>query len=180
MRTKLLTLIILLTGLNCYSQLDGYKKLTKGQCKINHKCNTEYKYDDFDEIWHYNTSFTDNALSKDGLSYIISKTVDKKNNKQQIELMLWGNSKGCRTKESYVHIQFKNGEKIKISNAYTDIDCGISMISIKIDDYIDLLQKEPIEKIRIFLDGNEDFIISEKEQVKFFNNLKCIKNIDIS
>ncbi|MFD2942963.1 hypothetical protein [Flavobacterium notoginsengisoli] len=179
MKTKLL-IITLFIGINCYSQLEGYKKLSKGQCKVNHKCNTEYKYDDFDEVWNYNTSFSDNSLSKDGLSYIINKTVEKKNKKQQISLMLWGRIKGCRSKDSYVHIQFKNGEKIKIPNAYTEIDCGTTMLSVLLDDYIDLLKKEPIDKIRIYLDGYEDFTVGEKEQTKFSSNLECITAIDLS
>lgn len=179
MKKKLLIILTLLTGLNCFSQ-DEFKKLEKGVCKIDHKCFTKYHYDDFDDVWAYSNGFYETALAKNGLLYIITKNVYKKSDKTIIYLTFIGNASGCRSKDSYIHIQFKNGEKLKIPNFSSEVECGTTFLTIDATEYMDLLMTEPIDKIRIYLDGTDDFIVTEKGQSKFFNNLKCIKDIDLS
>ncbi|MWB96250.1 hypothetical protein GON26_17950 [Flavobacterium sp. GA093] len=176
MKTKLLALILLLIGFNSHSQ---EKKLEKGVCKIEHKCYTTYQYDDFDDIWTYSVGFYETMLAKNGLTYIITKYVENKTDKKLILLSFIGNMEGCRSKNSYVHIQFKNGEKLKIDGYDTEIKCGTTVLTVDITEQISLLEKEPIDKIRISIDGNDDFVVTEKGQTKFFNNLKCIDALDL-
>ncbi|MBP1224502.1 hypothetical protein [Flavobacterium sp. 1355] len=180
MKKELLTIILLLTlVLNSYSQSE-LKKLEKGVCKIDHKCYTKYEYDDFENIWTYSVGFYETMLSKDGLTYVITKYHEEKTDKKLILITFFANATGCKSKDSYVHIQFKNGEKLKIGAYDGNTQCGVSYLTISISDYMDILEKEPIDKIRINIEVNDDFIITEKGQNKLFNNLKCIDSVDLS
>ncbi|WP_343591641.1 hypothetical protein [Flavobacterium sp.] len=176
MKKKILSLIILVSGLSCYAQND-YTKLEKDKCKVDHKCLTEYKYDSFEDIYTYNVGPEENILSKDGLTYTIRKSIFKKTNQFITTLTLIGNRKGCRTKDSYVHIQFKNGEKLKLPTSSSSIKCGISIIPVDITKYVDVFEKDAMEKIRIYIDTYEDFDITEKGQEKFVKNLQCISSL---
>ncbi|MDX6189124.1 hypothetical protein SGQ83_07190 [Flavobacterium sp. Fl-318] len=171
-------LILLIFSFNCYSQSE-LKKLEKGVCKIDHKCYTKYEYDDFENVWTYSVGFYETMLAKDGLTYVITKYNEEKIDKKLITMTFFANATGCKSKNSYVHIQFKSGEKLKIGTYDSGTQCNVSYLTINITDFMDILEKEPIEKIRISIDGNDDFVVTEKGENKLFNNLKCIDAVNL-
>lgn len=172
-------LLLLLLPVLCAGQSSlGYTRIPQGVCSVDHTCRAEYKKDGFENTIMYKIGFYETALSRDGLSYIIFRSV-LENKDERTHLVLFARKEGCITSKSYVHIQFKNGEKIKIPTSINKIDCGTSSISLDITDYLELLSTEAIEKIRVAIEYDDDFIVSENGQKKFFNNLKCIKTLSI-
>ena len=175
MKKKYYFFVLILTSFNLFSQASlGYKKIDSKKCKVDHTCRAEYKTDTFENTITYKIGFYETALSLKGLSYVLIREV-KENKDERFQLLLFGVKKGCRTENSFVHIQFKNGEKLKIPTANSKIECGTSALSIDISNYLEILSKETIEKIRIHIDFDDDFEITEKGQKKFFSNLECIQ-----
>ncbi|WP_396196240.1 hypothetical protein [Flavobacterium sp.] len=178
MKLKIVILFIAFQNFSFAQASLGYKKLPKDFCKVEHTCRAEYKKDDFENSTTYKIGFYETMLSKTGLTYIILKQV-KENKEKRFSMIFFATKEGCITSKSYVHIQLKNGEKIKIPTSSPNIDCGTSSIIIDITNYIDILSAEPIDKIRIAIEYDDDFIVSEKGQTKFFKNLECIKKLDL-
>jgi len=174
------TIIFLLITFQVFSQGSdlGYKPIPKGECKTDHTCRMDYKYDSFENVMTYKVGFYETRLAQRGLSYVIFRNVDAAGN-QKIQLLFFAVKEGCRTSKSYVHIQFKNGEKLKLLTATNDIECGTSALYVDISDHLDLLMKEPMEKIRIAIEFEDDFDVTEKGQKKFFSNLECITKQNI-
>ena len=179
---KIFIALTLLINIFCYSQAK-YKKVEKGMCKIDHTCRLETYYDQFEETLNYRIGFYETNLVKskygETVSYTLNKRIDK-NKKKAIVLTIFGNAKGCRNKDSYVHFLFKNGEKLKLNSFFDSIDCGTSFIGIilNVEDLNFLLNNE-IDKIRLqYMDASEDIVVSEKGQNKLFGNLKCIVAVE--
>ena len=90
-------------------------------CKIDHTCRLETYYDQFEETLNYRIGFYETNLVKskygETVSYTLNKRIDK-NKKKAIVLTIFGNAKGCRNKDSYVHFLFKNGEKLKLNSFF--------------------------------------------------------------
>lgn len=170
---KLLLLVITMCSLTSFAQ-NEYKKVPKGFCKVDHTCRLSYKYDSFDDYISYYIGFYETNISKKQvLSYDLTKYV-----KDDVNVYYWtlfGNKTGCRTDKSYVHIKFKDGEDLKIFTPYNNIDCGISALTLNITDYIEALSTKEISQIRIHIEYDDDYEVSDKGQEKFFNNLKCIQ-----
>jgi hypothetical protein len=182
---KIFILLFLTSNLFIVAQ-EKYKKVQKGKCTIDHTCRLEYYYDEFDETSNYKIGFYETNLAKvsyTGNSGTVSYTLDRTINKDKksiIYMAIFGNATGCRTRDSYVHFIFKNGEKLKINTMSNSIDCGTSVIAIILDkESLNLLMNNEIDKIRLqYSDTTEDFVVSEKGQKKLLGNLKCINSIE--
>nr|WP_314839909.1 hypothetical protein [uncultured Flavobacterium sp.] len=179
---KIIPLIIILFSFISQGQ-NKFTKVEKGKCKINHSCNLEYYYDNFQDIKKFKIGFYETNLAKisagngNSLTYTLDKATDK-NKKQITFISLFGSKKGCRNKDSYVHFIMSNGEKFKVETMIKSIDCGTSFISVELtNEIMSILLKNEISKIRLqYLDNSEDFEINEKGQKKLFKNLECITN----
>ena len=177
MKTKF-TILALLTTVAFYGQLDDYKKIPKGSCKVDHTCRAEFRKDSFENTTTYKIGFYETALSKRGLTYVIFRDI-LEDKREQTQIIFFAEKEGCNTKSSYVHIQFKNGEKLKLPRTKGSIECGSRSIIVNVSDYLDLLMTEPIEKIRVYIDQDDDFEVTEKGQKKFFENIKCIGKLSV-
>jgi hypothetical protein len=159
-----LTMMFLLS--NCYSQ-DKPCKITKSYDEFTEKTTYEIPYFMISKKSYANgddpirISFF-RYIYKDG---VVSTYMDA-----------FGNREGCKTKNSYIMILFKDGEKMSLYQSGDAIKCGVNDIFVPLtDDKISMFQEKQIDKIRIQLEEtNEDFVISEKGQELFSRNLKCI------
>lgn len=176
---KFLFIMMLSAYVHSYSQA-GFEKLPKGACTVDHKCSTTYNYDSFEKIMQYSAKSGSSSIAKKGmLTYSITRLVDKdKHSLSYITFMV--QRRGCVSQDSYVHVVFKDGEDIKLPNMSKRVDCGTNAVSVNIQQYIDVFQTKAIDKVRVVLDFEENFDLSDKGSEAFLKNIQCITSAEVS
>ena len=138
-------------------------------------CKYKTKEDEFEKTTRY--SIENKSLSYNGLSSLgYSIYAYKKNDVFEQAFILFSvNGKGgCTTSDSYVSFMFEDNE-VKKYNYTGKIHCGTTIIDISLnkEDFALFLSKKII-KIRVSFDRPKDYEVSEKTNVKFVENIKCL------
>lgn len=80
----------------------------------------------------------------------------------------------CLTEKSKVYFLLEKDE-VQEFPYRGKIDCGGTSIIIRLDEeQINILLNSKIKQIRILIESNKDFSISEKKDLLFKENLKCL------
>lgn len=80
----------------------------------------------------------------------------------------------CLTEKSKVYFLFENEEVLEFPYR-GKIDCGGTSIIIRLDEeQINLLMNSKIKQVRILIESNKDFNVSDKKDLLFKENLKCL------
>ncbi len=82
----------------------------------------------------------------------------------------------CLTDKSKVYFLFEEDEVLEFPYR-GKIDCGGTSIIIRLDEeQINLLLNSKIKQIRILIESNKDYSISEKKDLLFKENISCLLN----
>ncbi|WP_428743226.1 hypothetical protein [Tenacibaculum sp.] len=169
MKQKFILLLILILSINnSYSQFNKRNK----DCPIDHRCYLTSNIDEFEEVKTYQINFETFLSGRPKLTYNLARI--SKDGLNRYFMTFVQPVEGCRTKDSYVYIMFENGNKVKIPNAYTEIDCGTSFIIVDITDYLEEFKTNTITKIRVNIEYTLDFDINKPLYENFSKNLTCI------
>jgi hypothetical protein len=172
-------IFLLLISFGAFSQAPReYTKLEKGECGIDHNCKLEYKFDPFESDWEYKIESKE-SLSKYKLQYTIFKTVHGDGTKT-MTFCFMSNLQGCLTSQSYVLILFMDGSGLKLKFERSKVTCGVPYIIVNVTDSdLEQLKTKQMAQIRMHIDQNEDFPITDKGNKAFVKNIECIEKIDM-
>lgn len=135
-------------------------------------CNYKKKYDDFEKTTSY--SFSNKTLSSRGGYHLYLYTNESQNLCFGIFTSILS---GCVTSSSFVSFMFED-ESIRKIYYSGDIDCGTTMISINLTkEDLEILASKRIKKVRVHIDSDFDYEVTEKKYSDFSKNINCLLSI---